>query len=222
MPRVFAATKFHFEVTDMRKLMWTKLVFATLLGAACVTINVYFPAAAAEKAADQVIQRVWGDDAAPAPPSAPKPADKTSWTTSHGENALMLVARTALESIVPAAEAAEPNLDVDSPATRAIEASMATRHGQLGKYYDSGAVGLTADGLIDIRDLNAVPLPERGALKKLVADENHDRQQLYAEKAKASGHPEWESDIRDAFARRWIARAKGGWYYKDGGNWVQK
>jgi uncharacterized protein YdbL (DUF1318 family) len=222
MRRVLAATKRHFEVTDMRKLMWTKLVFATLLGAACVTINVYFPAAAAEKAADQVIQRVWGDDAAPAPATSPKPSDKTSWNPEPGENALVLVARTVLESIVPAAEAAEPDLDVNSPATRAIEASMAARHAQLGKYYDSGAVGLTGDGFIDVRDQNAVPLPERGALKKLVADENHDRQQLYAEKAKASGHPEWESDIRAAFARRWIARAKSGWYYKDGANWAQK
>jgi predicted small lipoprotein YifL len=32
--------------------------------AACVTINIYFPAAAAEKAADQIIEEVWQlDDA---------------------------------------------------------------------------------------------------------------------------------------------------------------
>jgi hypothetical protein len=35
---------------------------------ACVTINIYFPAAAAEKAADQIIDDVWRlQDAAPAP-----------------------------------------------------------------------------------------------------------------------------------------------------------
>lgn len=30
-----------------------------LLSSACVTINIYFPAAAAEKAADRIIDEVW-------------------------------------------------------------------------------------------------------------------------------------------------------------------
>ena len=35
---------------------------------ACVTINIYFPAAAAEKAADKIIDDVWRlQDTAPAP-----------------------------------------------------------------------------------------------------------------------------------------------------------
>ena len=41
--------------------------------AGCVTINIYFPAAAAEKAADRIIDEVWqlkGGDT----PGAPKPA----------------------------------------------------------------------------------------------------------------------------------------------------
>ncbi len=33
-----------------------------LIVAACVTINVYFPAAAAEKAADKIIDDVWGSE----------------------------------------------------------------------------------------------------------------------------------------------------------------
>ena len=51
-----------------------------------------------------------------------------------------------------------------------------------------------------------------------------DRQTLYAEIAKANGHPEWEGDIRKTFARRWVERgAKPGWYYQDaGGSWKQK
>lgn len=32
---------------------------AALLAAGCVTINIYFPAAAAEKAADKIIDEVW-------------------------------------------------------------------------------------------------------------------------------------------------------------------
>jgi hypothetical protein len=34
------------------------IVAGALLGA-CVTINIYFPAAAAEKAADRIIEEVW-------------------------------------------------------------------------------------------------------------------------------------------------------------------
>ncbi|MGG7055201.1 hypothetical protein [Nitrosomonas sp. ANs5] len=35
------------------------LIFAGLLLSACVTINIYFPAAAAEKVADKIIEEVW-------------------------------------------------------------------------------------------------------------------------------------------------------------------
>lgn len=34
-------------------------VIAGLFLSACVTINIYFPAAAAEKAADKIIEEVW-------------------------------------------------------------------------------------------------------------------------------------------------------------------
>lgn len=48
------------------------LALAGLL-ASCVTINIYFPAAAAEKAADKIIDEVWQlrkpDGAAPTPPA---------------------------------------------------------------------------------------------------------------------------------------------------------
>ncbi len=34
-------------------------IFWIVLLSACVTINIYFPAAAAEKAADKIIEEVW-------------------------------------------------------------------------------------------------------------------------------------------------------------------
>ena len=55
------------------------------------------------------------------------------------------------------------------------------------------------------------------------SQENRDRSALYAEIARANGHPEWEPDIRQIFARRWIDNAPRGWWYMDaGGNWTQK
>ena len=50
-----------------------------LISAGCVTINIYFPAAAAEKAADRIIDEVWqlkGGAAAPAAAPGAKPAEK--------------------------------------------------------------------------------------------------------------------------------------------------
>ena len=47
--------------------LWMVAGLAALSTSACVTINIYFPAAAAEKAADRIIDEVWqlkqGEDA---------------------------------------------------------------------------------------------------------------------------------------------------------------
>ena len=54
------------------------LILATGL-AACVTINIYFPAAAAEKAADKIIDEVWqlkDGQKVPADKSSEAPAEK--------------------------------------------------------------------------------------------------------------------------------------------------
>lgn len=139
---------------------------------------------------------------------------------------MLFAAHSMLNFLTPAAHAQNSNqganLDISSPAITQIRASMTARHGQLEKYYASGAIGLTANGLIDVRDLNIVALPERTQVRKLVADENTDRTNLYREIAVANAHPEWEADIRSTFAQRWIANAKSSWYYQEGGGWKQK
>ena len=38
---------------------WIIVPLAAFIMSACVTINIYFPAAAAEKAADKIIDEVW-------------------------------------------------------------------------------------------------------------------------------------------------------------------
>ncbi|KAI5916183.1 hypothetical protein GH664_04605 [Thauera sp. 2A1] len=53
---------------------------ALLMLAGCVTINIYFPAAAAEKAADRIIDEVWQlqEGRQTTRPSAPPPAGQDS------------------------------------------------------------------------------------------------------------------------------------------------
>jgi uncharacterized protein YdbL (DUF1318 family) len=190
-----------------------------LMVAACVTINVYFPAAAAEKAADKIIDDIVGSEAKPA-----KKDDKRSAIPPASGSVLLAAAGSVLDFVMSPAEAAQPDLNVSTPAIRQLVASMEERHARLKKYYDSGAIGLTRDGLVEVRDQNLVPLPERNAARKLVADENADRANLYREIAGANGHPEWETDIRNTFADRWASRAGGeGWYFQDkNGTWQKK
>jgi uncharacterized protein len=119
-------------------------------------------------------------------------------------------------------QAAEPNLDVNTPAIIAIKASMTARHSQLLPHYNSGAVGISKDGFIAVKDATAVPLRERGGINSLVADENSDRAKLYKEIAAGNGHPEWQNDIQNTFAGRWIDKAQAGWFYQGAGGWVKK
>jgi len=110
---------------------------------------------------------------------------------------------------------AQANLEINSPGVAAIQASMQKRHGELAPLYAGGAIGLTRDGNVALHDPAAVPLAQRAAVNGLVAAENQDRASLYREIARANNHPEWEGDIRNTFAQRWIDRAQAGWYYQN-------
>ena len=201
-----------------------KLIACCLALSACVTINVYFPAAAAEKAADKIIEDVWGGDKSTE--SATKRDDDNKQTAVRdgaGAQRMLLAAAASVLDFIVAPAHAQADLNVDTPAIRQLTQSMEGRHAQLKKYYDAGAIGLTRDGLVSVRDQNLVPLPERNSVRKLVAEENADRSNLYREIAAANGHPEWEADIRTTFAERWASKAPAGWWHQDeGGAWKQK
>ncbi len=127
-----------------------------------------------------------------------------------------------LMSVASAALAAA-DLEINTPAITTLKNSMQQRHSQLAPHYTSGAVGLTRDGQIVLRDANAVPLPQRQAINSLVGAENQDRSALYLEIARANQHPEWESEIRSTFAGRWIEKAQPGWWVQDNqGGWKKK
>jgi len=203
----------------MNPLRLSSLLGTLLFLTACVTINVYFPSAAAEQAADRIIRGVYGDEVkpAPAPSEKPQPGSSREIPTDTAPWPLVL-----LEWLVAPAHA-EADINIQSPAVQSIRAAMQARFAQLQTFYDDGSVGMTNGGLIAVRDLNAVGLRDRQTVRALVADENRDRQGLYAEIARANGHPEWEADIRKTFAARWIANAPSGWWYQDaGGGWQRK
>ncbi|MEW7976972.1 MAG: YdbL family protein [Candidatus Sedimenticola endophacoides] len=184
--------------------------------AACVTINIYFPAAAAEQAAEEIVEDILGSGQAPAAPAREKGA-------ALERPAALLVARAVLDFLVPAAHAAQPDFNVNTPGIRKLQAQMKQRHASLSPYYDSGAVGFTRDALVGAHDSGAIGLKDRNRVNKLVADENRDRNGLYRAIAEANGHPEWEPDVRAVFVTTWIDKARRGWWYQNSkGRWQQK
>ncbi len=182
---------------------------------ACVTINVYFPAAATQRAADRIIQGVYGAKPGGAKPGAPATPQGRAIPAAGPLVALV-------DFVIPPARAAA-DLDIQTPTIQAIRASLVARHARLMPFYAGGAVGITRAGLLTVRDLAAVPLPQRNLVRRLVAEDNRDRNALYQAIAAANGHPEWESEIRGVFARRWIANAPAGWWYQVAdGTWRRK
>ena len=193
------------------------LIYLCLGLAACVTVNVYFPAAAAERAADTIIEDIYGEGSG-AEQDPEKPADdRGSKRFEDNREALGKL----IEMLLPAAQA-QPDIPIATPGIAKLKAAMKRRHAALLPFYQSGAVGITRDGLVAIRDLSVVPPPDRNTVKQLVAKENRDRNALYPEIARANGHPEWEREIRTIFAQRWIANAPKGWRYQGPGGWQQK
>jgi len=186
------------------------LAIACALG--CVTINIYFPEAQAEQAADRIIDKVRGagDDA------------KTS-SILDAPAVLARIAYSVGNAILPAARAEQADFDASSPGKRALEESLQARFAKLKPYFDNGAVGLTAEGLVDFRDRNLVPLASRNEVRQWVADQNADWEAMYREIARINAHPDWVDNIRRVFAERWVAKADPGWYYRDaGGIWKRK
>ena len=186
-----------------------------LFVAACVTINVYFPAEAAQKAADRIIQDVYGEQ--PGETAAPlEPQSRWQYHETSFPGAVLL------DWFISPAHA-NADISVNTPAIQQLKANMEKRHRQLAPYYTSGAIGMTRDGEVTLRDQKLVPLKDRNAAKSLLSKENNDRSALYREIASANGHPEWEPEIRNTFAKRWVSNAPAGWWYMNPqGAWVQK
>lgn len=195
-------------------------VLSLLLGA-CVTINIYFPAAAAEEAAREIVRDVL-DVEQPESRSEDKQQPKDDQSAIERPSMALIAAGRLVELLVSEAHAAGADINIDTPAISRLRQSMSKRQRSLAPFYRSGAIGFDESGRVAIRDLKAVPLKDRNRVKKLVADENRDRDALYREIARANGHPEWEADIRKTFSRIWIEEAPKGYWYKKGGSWKKK
>jgi len=212
------------RLRSMRMLSSTMLVSSLLALAACVTINVYFPAAEAQQAAQEFVGKVIGDSTKPADEKQPEPAPAPQ-PQHNSPSAAVQPGFNLMSLLISDANAAEGvDITIRTPAIQAIQDRMADRfQSSLKMNFYSGALGFGNDGLIVVRDATKIGLKDRVSVNQQVADDNRDRKAVYREIAVANNHPEWEKQIRDTFAAQWVAQAHAGWWYQSsGGAWKQK
>jgi uncharacterized protein YdbL (DUF1318 family) len=193
--------------------MFKRVLFvAAFVISACVTVNIYFPAAAVERAADQIVKETWGGPAEPAKIPAPQ-----SWNQFSP-------VRLASLTLVNEANAQEADINVSNPAIRALKESIKERSNAIRPFMDRGNIGIAQDGLLAIRGTDGLNLKERAETKQWVDAENRDRENLYAEIAKANGiQKESIPKIKNIFAKSWLDQARSGWWIQDSqGNWKRK
>jgi uncharacterized protein YdbL (DUF1318 family) len=171
----------------------------------CVTVNIYFPAAEVQKAADEIVGGVRGQPGEEQP--APQKNDG-SWLLPTG----------------PAMAYAQVDVNVTTPAIRALKGSLKNRFPALKPYYDRGALGETNQGLVEQRDTEGLNLKEKAELKRLADDENKDRMELYSEIIKANEYgKEVMPQVQKIFANSWRESAGAGWWIEqDDGKWLKK
>jgi uncharacterized protein len=189
------------------------LLLAVFFYSACVTVNIYFPAAAVERAADQIVKETWG--------GPEEPAKTTPQPQSH--DAITPAQRMSF-NLIGTAYAQEADINVSNPAIRALKDSIKQRSDAIKPYMDRGNVGIGQDGLLVIRTTDGLSLKERADVKQLIDAENRDREALYAEIAKANNIArESIPKIKTIFAKSWIDQARPGWFIQDSqGNWKKK
>jgi len=139
---------------------------------------------------------------------------------------LLLLSCLALPTL--AATAAEPakapiNLDIGAPTVVIVKHSLAQRTSRLVRFYESGEIGLGADGLVYLRDSTKMTLAKRQIAEKLIDNENHERRGLIQALADANGMLKDEAAVWTAQRQRWLAQWKSGWWLRDaGGGWSRK
>ena len=184
----------------MKRLMikGLPLMGLVLLVAACVTVNVYFPAAKVEKTAEKIVSDVYGQEE---PKKEGTEGTKpSSWLGNF------------LAFLGPREAHAQDATTVSNAAIRGLKAQIAQNHQQLLPFYNKGNVGIKPDGYLALRTTEGLQMAQVAALKRLVEADNGARGRLYQEVAAAlnlGGNQ--VSQVQEIFAKHWRSQAQPGW-----------
>jgi len=190
----------------MRKIspVFTVFVLLLVLAVACVTINIYFPEAAVQKTAEEIV-------------------DEVRKSVEEGKKKQENSLAPSAFSLLPALYAQEEET-VSTPKIRALKQSLKDKEPLLKPFFDQGNIGESNSGIIEIRIEEGLSLKDKADLRRLTKEVNSERESLYAEVAKALNIEESQIPrIRKIFARRWIENSPPGWWIQnEDGEWIQK
>ena len=177
---------------NLRQLVRIFIFFSGMVLAACVTINIYFPAEKVESVAGEIVNDIRGDD-----------SEENKETDDKGQS--YLPTTTMLAALVPSAWAQDATT-VSNPTIRTLKGRMRNRYAQLKPWYAKKLLIEGDDGFLATADLKQVGMKERRAVKSLVDAENKDRRQLYREVAKSLNiDPSQVDKVARIFAKEWQA-----------------
>ena len=171
---------------------------------ACVTINIYFPEAAVQKAAEEIVEEVRKSE---------EEAKKKLAKESHHSSFVF----------VPTAFAQQEE-QVSTPKIRALKQSLKEKEPLLQPFFAKEKIGEANDGYIQILNEDGLPLKDKAELRRLVKDVNSDRESLYTEVARALNIDEGQIPrIQKIFAQSWIEKSHSGWWIQnEAGEWIKK
>ena len=178
------------------------LLLAVFFVLSCVTVNIYFPAAQAQKTAREIVNEVRGVKVAPE--KKRESPGSFLW--------------------VGVAYAGEKALEVSNATIRALKESIRERYPRLEPYLARGVLGESLDGYLVLKDGGALGLRERAEVRRLMKAENGDREALYKAVAQALGVEESQLPrLRGIFAKEWQRTAPPGtWIEVKPGEWKRK
>jgi uncharacterized protein len=196
------------------RLWWTVPAFLAI-AAACVTVNIYFPAARVEKTAEEIVGEVYRE---PRPSPQEPQREPRSWDPKGVPGVIGLARLGAAPAY------AEEATTVSNATIRALKDQIARRHRELLPYYQGGQAGINREGYLEVRGTDGLGLPQVAAFRRLVDADNAARSRLYEEVARALNlAPEQVPQVRDIFAKEWREKAQPGWWIQaDDGRWARK
>ena len=195
-------------IKRMKHLTFILIIFL----AACVTVNIYFPAAAIQKAADEIVSDVRGTP------------NKDEQTPQKSDKQSFILEELRGFSIGPKEANAQINIDVSTPAIRNLRQALKDNFPALKPFFDKGAIGEGNMGLVETRDVANLNLKEKADLKRVSDLENKNRMALYNEIVKANKlAADSLPKIQNIFAKSWRDAAKPGWWIEsDNNQWDKK
>ena len=185
------------------------------LAAGCVnlTVNVYFPAEQVRSAIEEIESDI-----------------RNTESTSTGELSIgeRFFARFIPSKIsfgpIKASAQRVVDLKAETPVIVSLKKQRKERFKKIDPYLEKGILGEGREGYLVIRDKSDLGLKERGALKRLVEEENEDRKKMYLEILQANNLPKKELEQVEKLAAEAIRKVlkPHRWYEVKEDKWVQK